>query len=141
MNWVSFFDVGAINPDQGDIFVLQELAESATRSKSPFLFITVLHQAVDRYAEHMSPGRRAEWGETQGRFEDVAFKSAPDDQVEEPEDTRRNYRLKARPRARKRTPPNDCFVGIELIGGLTLSDNSWNRTVLPACGDGSLLKW
>jgi hypothetical protein len=56
-----FLEYGASNPDQGDIFVLQELAESATRSKRPFLFLTVLHQALDRYAEHMSPRRRAEW--------------------------------------------------------------------------------
>ncbi len=68
-----FLEYGAMNPEQGDIFVLQELAESATRSKRPFLFLTVLHQALDRYAEHMSPGRRAEWAKVQGRFEDVAF--------------------------------------------------------------------
>src|SRR5262249_33372725 len=68
-----FLEYGATNPDQGDVFVLQELAEAATRSKRPFLFVTILHQAVDRYAEHMSPGRRAEWGKVQGRFEDVAF--------------------------------------------------------------------
>ena len=68
-----FLEYGATNPEQGDIFVLQELAESATRSRRPFLFVTVLHQALDRYAEHMSPGRRAEWAKVQGRFEDVAF--------------------------------------------------------------------
>lgn len=68
-----FLEFGATNPDQGDIFVLQELAEAATRSKRPFLVITVLHQAIDRYAEHMSPGRRAEWAKVQGRFDDVAF--------------------------------------------------------------------
>ncbi len=68
-----FLEYGASNPDQGDVFVLQELAEAATRSERPFLFVTILHQAVDRYAEHMSPGRRAEWGKVQGRFEDVAF--------------------------------------------------------------------
>jgi len=68
-----FLEYGATNPDQGDVFVLQELAESATRSKRPFLFMTILHQAIDRYADHMSPGRRAEWAKVQGRFEDVAF--------------------------------------------------------------------
>jgi hypothetical protein len=68
-----FLEYGATNPEQGDIFVLQELAESATRSTRPFLFMTVLHQALDRYADHMSPGRRAEWAKVQGRFEDVAF--------------------------------------------------------------------
>ncbi|MGA2705690.1 MAG: hypothetical protein ABSH35_31990 [Isosphaeraceae bacterium] len=68
-----FLEYGATNPDQGDVFVLQELAEAATRSKRPFLFVTILHQAIDRYAEHMSRGRRAEWAKVQGRFEDVAF--------------------------------------------------------------------
>lgn len=68
-----FLEHGAANPDQGDVYVLQELAESATRSRRPFLFITILHQSIDRYAEHMSAGRRAEWAKVQGRFEDVAF--------------------------------------------------------------------
>src|SRR6185437_12628487 len=36
-------------------------------------FVTILHQALDRYAEHLSAGRRAEWAKVQGRFEDVAF--------------------------------------------------------------------
>jgi hypothetical protein len=68
-----FLEYGASNPELGDVFVLQELAEAATRSQRPFLFVTILHQAVDRYAEHMSAGRRAEWGKVQGRFEDVPF--------------------------------------------------------------------
>lgn len=68
-----FLEYGATNPELGDVFVLQELSEAATRSERPFLFVTILHQAVDRYAEHMSAGRRAEWGKVQGRFEDVAF--------------------------------------------------------------------
>ncbi len=68
-----FLEYGATNPEQGDVFVLQELAEAATRSKRPFLFITILHQALDRYADHMSASRRAEWAKVQGRFEDVAF--------------------------------------------------------------------
>jgi hypothetical protein len=68
-----FLEYGATNPEQGDVFVLQELAEAATRSKRPFLFVTILHQALDRYAEHMSGRRRAEWAKVQGRFEDVAF--------------------------------------------------------------------
>jgi hypothetical protein len=68
-----FLEYGATNPEQGDVFVLQELAEAATRSERPFLFLTILHQSIDRYADHMSPGRRAEWAKVQGRFEDVAF--------------------------------------------------------------------
>lgn len=68
-----FLEYGASNPEQGDVFVLQELAEAATRSKRPFLFLTILHQSIDCYAEHMSAGRRAEWAKVQGRFEDVPF--------------------------------------------------------------------
>lgn len=68
-----FLEYGASNPEQGDLFVLQELAEAATRSKRPFLFLTILHQAIDRYAEHMSPARRTEWAKVQGRFDDVAY--------------------------------------------------------------------
>ena len=68
-----FLEYGASNPEQGDVFVLQELAEAATRSKRPFLFMTILHQALDRYADHMNAERRAEWAKVQGRFEDVAF--------------------------------------------------------------------
>ncbi len=68
-----FLEFGAADPARGDVFVLQELAEAATRSARPFLVVTVLHQALDRYADHLSPGRRAEWAKVQGRFEDVAF--------------------------------------------------------------------
>lgn len=68
-----FLEYGASHPDRGDVFVLQELAEAASRSARPFLVLTILHQALDRYAEHMSPSRRSEWSKVHGRFEDVAF--------------------------------------------------------------------
>jgi hypothetical protein len=68
-----FLEYGATYPDRGDVFVLQGLAELAARSPRPFLFLTILHQSFDRYAEFMSPGRRTEWAKVQGRFEDVAF--------------------------------------------------------------------
>lgn len=68
-----FLEYGATNPERGDVFILQELAEAATRSKRPFLFVTILHQALSIYTEHLSANRRAEWAKVQGRFEDVAF--------------------------------------------------------------------
>ncbi len=68
-----FLEYGASHPDQGDVFVLQELAEAAARAPRPFLVLTVLHQAIDRYAEHLAPSRRSEWAKVQGRFEDIAF--------------------------------------------------------------------
>jgi hypothetical protein len=68
-----FLEYAACHPEQSDVFILQELAELATRSKRPFLLLTILHQALDLYVSHMSPRRRAEWAKVQGRFEDVAF--------------------------------------------------------------------
>lgn len=73
-----FLEYGANHPEQGDVFVLQELAEVASRSRRPFLFLTILHQSIDRYAEHLSAGRRTEWAKVQGRFEDVAFEERTD---------------------------------------------------------------
>jgi len=68
-----FLEFHANSQEQGDVFVLQELAEVATRAKCPFLFLTILHQSLDRYAEHLSSAQRAEWAKVQGRFEDIAF--------------------------------------------------------------------
>jgi hypothetical protein len=75
-----FVEFAAANPEDGDIFILQELAELAARSSVPFLVLTILHQSLERYAEHVSTDRRHEWAKIQGRFEDIAFEE-PLDQV------------------------------------------------------------
>lgn len=67
-------EYAALHPKQSDIFILQELAELASRSGSvPFLVITVLHQSFDRYASHLGQDQRVEWAKIQGRFEDLGF--------------------------------------------------------------------
>ena len=55
-----FLEYAAAHPEGGDVFVLQGLAEAAARAGRPFLVLTILHQSLDRYAEHVSPTRRAE---------------------------------------------------------------------------------
>ncbi len=66
-------EAAALNSDS-DIFILQKLAEAASRSqKRPFLLFTVLHQAFDRYANRLDTEKRNEWSKIQGRFEDVSF--------------------------------------------------------------------
>ena len=68
-------------PTQGDVFVLQTLAEFATRSdQTPLFLITILHQAFEQYANKTAKSQREEWAKVQGRFEDVAFVE-PADQV------------------------------------------------------------
>ena len=67
----------ALYPERGDLFILQSLAERAARSgdhgASPLLVLTILHQALERYAARLSRTERDEWRKVQGRYEDVAF--------------------------------------------------------------------
>ncbi len=66
---------------QGDIHLLQELAEAANRSgDTPIVFVVLLHQAFDNYVARLSASHRNEWMKVQGRFEDVPFQE-PADQV------------------------------------------------------------
>jgi len=75
-----YLEHAAGRPDDGDVFILQALAEAASRAEKPLLVVTILHQAADRYAAHVSVTRRQEWAKVQGRFEDVAFEE-PTEQV------------------------------------------------------------
>ncbi len=69
-----FLEYAIHHPAQGDMFVLQTLAEFAHRSKdTPLFLLTILHQAFERYAEHAVESQREEWAKMQGRFEDVPF--------------------------------------------------------------------
>ena len=66
-------EAAALN-SESDIFILQKMAEIASRSrKSSFLLLTVLHQSFDRYANRLDSEKRNEWSKIQGRFEDVSF--------------------------------------------------------------------
>lgn len=54
--------------DQGDIFILQQLAEA----DSVYIWVC-LHQAFDEYVFGLSTAQRQEWSKVQGRFEDISF--------------------------------------------------------------------
>ena len=76
-----FLEYAAQNPAHGDLFVLQNLAEVASRSKqTPLLMLTILHQAFEQYAQRLATSQREEWAKVQGRFEDVSFME-PTEQV------------------------------------------------------------
>ena len=69
-----FLEYAAHDPKYGDLFVLQSLAEFATRSgQTPLLMVTILHQAFEQYAQRLATSQREEWAKVQGRFEDVSF--------------------------------------------------------------------
>ena len=73
MNLGKFLEYAAQDP-QGDVFVLQTLAEFATRSdQTPLFLLTILHQAFEQYASKAAKSQQEEWAKIQGRFEDIAF--------------------------------------------------------------------
>ncbi|WP_029521627.1 hypothetical protein, partial [Persephonella sp. IF05-L8] len=69
----------ALNIEEHDIFLLQDLAEYASRSEdNPFLLFTVLHQAFDQYVKFIGKTHQEEWEKIYGRFVEITFKGNPD---------------------------------------------------------------
>lgn len=74
-----FFEYAARYPQQGDVYVLQELAEYAARSQDDrAVLLGVLHQSFEEYGRHLDQGTQREWSKIQGRFGDMAFVEPPD---------------------------------------------------------------
>ena len=64
----------ALDGGRGDVFVLQRLAELAARSgPDPLVFVGLLHQGFQAYAERLPSVVRHEWDKVAGRFEEVVF--------------------------------------------------------------------
>ena len=73
------FEFAARTPQKGDVFVLQEIAEQASRSgRVPILLLGFLHQSFEEYGQHLDGLTRKEWAKIHGRFEDIAFLEPPD---------------------------------------------------------------
>lgn len=70
-----FLEYAAHHPKAQDIYLLQRLAETASRSGSaaPLFIIGLLHQGFDAYAESLDPITQREWEKIAGRFEEMLF--------------------------------------------------------------------
>ncbi len=69
-----FLEHAANHPQSEDIFLLQTLAERAVRSgNSAFMFVGLLHQGFQAYAERLPFAQKHEWEKIAGRFEEVVF--------------------------------------------------------------------
>lgn len=69
-NLEAFADGGS----EGDLYLLQELAEWAAGEKSlPLVLITIQHLAFEAYAADATAAQRREWAKVQGRFEDISY--------------------------------------------------------------------
>ncbi len=64
-----------------DIYLLQELAEAASRSDGKLVVISILHQAFDQYASRSGRGVQSEWAKVQGRFVDVPVVAGTDEVI------------------------------------------------------------
>lgn len=69
-----FLEYASLHPDREDIFVLQRLAEMASRSGDrPVILLGLLHQGFHAYAERLPSVARQEWDKVAGRFEEIIF--------------------------------------------------------------------
>jgi len=68
--------------DDGDLYIFQQIAELASRSNGKFVFIGILHQAFDEYANRLGRDVRDEWSKVQGRFVDLIVNAAGEEQID-----------------------------------------------------------
>ncbi|MES0198866.1 hypothetical protein [Mesorhizobium sp. M0011] len=67
--------------DGGDVHLLQDIAEHASRSGGRLIVIGILHQSFEQYAARAARDSRKEWAKVQGRFHDIAFLSGTDETI------------------------------------------------------------
>ncbi|MCY4005687.1 MAG: hypothetical protein OXE84_02500 [Rhodobacteraceae bacterium] len=66
----------------GDLHLLQDLAELSARSQRKFIFLGILHQAFEEYAERLGHRVRDSWAKIQGRFVDISISVSLEETVE-----------------------------------------------------------
>ncbi len=69
-----FLEFAAMHPDKQDIYLLQMLAEAASRSgDTPIFVVGLLHQGFHAYAEQLTLATQKEWDKVAGRYEEILF--------------------------------------------------------------------
>ncbi len=65
----------------GDVHLIQQIAELASRSEGRLVLIGILHQAFDEYAAKLSRDLRDEWTKIHGRFIDLPVNVGSEEQI------------------------------------------------------------
>lgn len=65
-----------------DIYILQQVAELASRSKGKIVVLGILHQAFAEYARRLTRDIRDEWSKIQGRFIDLPLNVAGEELID-----------------------------------------------------------
>lgn len=69
-----FLEFAALHPERQDVFLLQRLAEAASRSAAePFFIVSLQHQGFNAYADRLDLPAQREWEKVAGRFEEIVF--------------------------------------------------------------------
>jgi len=69
-----FLEFSALHPEQQDVYFLQTLAETASRSgASPIYTLGLLHQGFAAYANKLPSMAQLEWAKVSERFEQIQF--------------------------------------------------------------------
>ncbi len=68
--------------DGADLYLFQQLAEIASRSKGKLVLVGILHQSFEEYAYRLSRDARDEWSKIHGRFVDLAVNTAGEEQID-----------------------------------------------------------
>ena len=76
-----YLEYASDNPKDGDVYILQELAEIASRSNGIFKLITVRHQSVLGYFTGLKGSYLNEWKKIQGRFYEVVHSNTIEDTI------------------------------------------------------------
>jgi hypothetical protein len=109
-----FLEFAALNPDRQDVFLLQRLAEVASRSgNEPLLLVCLLHQGFNAYADQLNQSAQREWEKVAGRFDEILF-SQPVDQLASLISSALNVRVDQIPKAQAVALRNEMRKAIEL---------------------------
>lgn len=69
-----FLEFAALHPQRQDVFLLQRLAETASRSgDEPLFIVCLLHQGFNAYADYLNQSAQREWEKVAGRFDEIIF--------------------------------------------------------------------
>ena len=69
-----YLEYAALHPERQDVFLLQRLAEAASRSRhEPLFVVSIVHQGFDAYADRLNQSAQREWQKVAGRFEEIVF--------------------------------------------------------------------
>jgi hypothetical protein len=110
-----YLEYAAEFPNEGDVYVLQQIAELAHRSAGKLLLVTIRHQGLIAYVSKLPTTYLNEWKKIQGRFSDLIHVNSVDESIKIIYD-----RLDALGIKSTKTPPTH----LELLRGNTqISEN------------------